>query len=89
MNDFEAMIMPNDNFQGKTILPNERPSMASWFVETNVTSQVPKHFVTPKRHVFDIKRFQRNQRDKQGKLLTFLNIFRTFTKKRVYGNANY
>ena len=89
MNNFEAMIMPNDNFQGKTILPNERPSRANWFNETKASSQVPRVFIAPERHVFDMKKFQRNQKDKQGKLLTFLNIFRNFAQNRLYGNVNY
>lgn len=86
-NNFEAYIPPKDKYRvGKTIFPEQKPNMTAWFQESKASTRVPIDTVV-ERHHFDMKTFERNQLGKRSKLLTFLNIFRTFAKNRLYGNG--
>jgi hypothetical protein len=83
MQNFEAVILPNEEFKGKTIYPNERPSMAQWFEETRASKAVPKKPTPPERHVFNIDAYQKRNKPK---LLTFWGVFRNLRKTLTNGN---
>lgn len=79
--DFNGVILPNENFKGKTLIPEHRPEMSVWFMQFGVSTNVAKTNIV-ERHVFDVERFQSKDKT-QGfkKVFTLLKQIPKLLKK--------